>query len=77
MLPTGPDWRPVPDAQPNTRTLAFPAVYNGVQIIGTAIARQGQIDIVPVPGVVLEIPLDAWRGMAPFLTAAALTRPSD
>lgn len=70
-------WRPVPDAEPNTRTIKFPAVYRDVSVLATAIARHDQIDIVPAPGVVLEIPLEVWQTIAPFLTAAALVRRPD
>lgn len=72
--PWKPGWKVVADAEPNTRSVAFPAVWDGVHVIATATARDGQVDIIPVPGLTLEIPLEAWRGIAPFMTAAALVR---
>lgn len=70
-------WTPVADAEPNTRSLAFQCIWDGVQVVATATARHGQIDLTFVPGKTVEIPLDVWRGMAPWLTAAALTRRPD
>lgn len=67
-------WCCVPDAEANARAVKFPAVYDGVHVIATAIARPDQVDIVTAPGHVLEIPLDVWKTLAPFLTVAAHTR---
>lgn len=67
----------MPDAEPNSRTIAFPAVWDGVHVLVSATAHNDQITLRPVPSLTLEIPLDVWRTVAPFLTAAALSLPSD
>lgn len=64
----------MPDADPSAKSISFPAVYDGVHVIVTATAYEDQIDLYPVPSKRLEIPLEIWRTMAPFLTAAAHTR---
>lgn len=74
MLPPSGSWRPVPDATPGSRTFAFPAEWDGVAVIATAVAHDDQIDLYPVPGHRLEIPLRTWNALVPVLTVAAHTR---
>lgn len=67
-------WRSVPDADPGSKSIGFPAVWDGVHVIATARADSQQITITPVAGKDLEIQLDVWESIAPFLTIAAHTR---
>ncbi|MCU1500602.1 MAG: hypothetical protein JWM47_4555 [Acidimicrobiales bacterium] len=71
-------WRCVPagDGQDSPRALSFrfEGSWQGVQIIGTAIARNDQIELYPLPGVCLEIPLAGFEDLTPKLIVAAHTR---
>lgn len=74
MLPVRSSWRDVPDANPNARTIAFPAVYQGVHVRMTAVAHDDQIDLYPIASQRIEIPLEEWHQVAMFLTVAAHSR---
>jgi hypothetical protein len=66
----------VPAVDPTSRSIEFPAVYNGVQVIATAIAHSDQVTIVPAPGQLLEVELHVWEALVPRVTVAAHTRPA-
>jgi hypothetical protein len=70
-------WLFVPTAEPGSRTIAFPAVYDGVHVLVSATAHNDQISLDPVPGKRLEVSLEVWMTVAPFLTAVALSLPPD
>lgn len=65
----------VPDSPPLAKSFRFDACWNGVIVSGTAVARRDQIELFPVPGVCLEIPLDGFAELASKLLIAAHTRP--
>lgn len=70
-------WDIVPSAEPFVRTVKFPCVYRGTRLLATATARSDQIDLEPLAGVRLEVPLEVWKRLAPYLTALALSLPED
>lgn len=67
-------WRYVPEANPDARTIVFPAIYNGVTVRMTAVAHGDQIDLYPIASHRIEIPLEEWHQVAMFLTVAAHSR---
>ena len=70
-------WLFVPTAEPGSRSIAFPAVYDGVHVLVSATAHNDQISLDPIPGKRLEVSLEVWMSVAPFLTAVALSLPPD
>lgn len=70
-------WELVPCAEPGTTAVRFPAVYRGIHLQCTAKAGDNQVTLEPLAGVELEIPLDVWMSLAPYMTVAALTARDD
>lgn len=68
----GRKWEIVPTAEPGTTAVRFPAVYRGIQLQCTAKASRGQVTLEPLAGVELEIPLEVWMQITPYMTAVAL-----
>jgi hypothetical protein len=66
----------VPAADPASRSIEFPAVYNGAAVIATAIVHSDQVAIVASPGQMLEVELHVWEALMPRVTVAAHTRPA-
>lgn len=66
----------MPATDAASHTIEFPALYNGAQVIATAVARADQIDIVPVSGVLIEVELHVWEQLATRAIVAAHTRSS-
>jgi hypothetical protein len=56
--------------------IRFEACWNGTHVIATAIAHADQVTIVPVPGALLEIPLDLFELLVAQLIVAAHSKPS-
>lgn len=67
----------VADSNPAAKSFRFDACWNGVQVLATAVARHDQIELYPVPGVCLEIPLAGFGELASKLMIAAHTRQPD
>lgn len=68
----------VADSNPDAKSFRFEACWNGVTVVGTAVARRDQIELFPIPGLCLEIPVGAFADLASKLLVAAHTRrPSD
>lgn len=66
----------VPDSNPAAKSFRFDACFNGVRVLGTAVARRDQIELYPVPEVCIEIPLDGFTDLSKRLLVAAHTRPA-
>lgn len=64
----------VPDSNPAAKSFRFDGCWQGVRITGTAIARADQIELHPIPGLCLEIPVEGFRQLAAQLLVAAHTR---
>lgn len=78
MLPSRHGWHSVvADSNPTAKSFRFDACWNGVVVTATAVARHDQIELFPVPGVCLEIPLDGFAELASRLLVAAHTRRPD
>lgn len=71
------DWCTVADSNPHAKSFRFDGCWQGVRVSGTAIARGDQIELYPIPGLCLEIPLDGFRQLAAHLLVAAHTRRGD
>lgn len=65
----------MPATDPGSHTIEFPVLYNGVQVIATAVARADQIDIV-LPGVLIEVELHVFEQLATRAVIAAHSKPS-
>lgn len=80
MLPSQPQHSfvgAVPDSNPAARNFQFDACWQGVTITATAVARHDQIELHPIPGLCMEIPLEGFRQLAAHLLVAAHTRRTD
>lgn len=78
MLPwPGRQWEIVPDAEPGTRSIKFPAVWCDTALQCTATASDDQVTLEPLAGLRLEIPLAVWMQIAPHMTALAHSEPPD
>ena len=80
MLPSQPQHSfvgAVPDSNPAAKAFRFTGCWQGVVVTGTAVARADQIELHPVPGLCLEIPLEGFRELAAHLLVAAHTRRRD
>lgn len=56
-----------------SRSVAFPAVYNGVSVVVTATAYRDQVSLVIAPGQLLEVQIGWWRRIVLRLLIAAAT----
>lgn len=67
---------PAGDGMDSPRALSFrfEGAWQGTQIIGTAVALNDTIQLYPLPGICLEIPLAGFEDLAPKLIVAAHTR---
>lgn len=65
----------MPDSNPVAKSFRFHARWNGIQVLGTAIARKDRVELFPVPELCIEIPLEEFEKLAPRLVVAAHTRP--
>lgn len=62
----------MPDpADPKGRSFKFEGWFDGVRITGTARVDEDTIQIIPVPGKVLEIPVAGFGQLASTLMIAA------
>jgi hypothetical protein len=60
------------ESDPSSRAIEFPVVYNGVQVIATALAHSDQVTItLGDPEQMLEIELHVWDQLVPRVTVAA------
>jgi hypothetical protein len=67
----------VPDSNPAAKSFRFDACWQGQRITGTAVARADQIELHPIPGLCLEIPVEGFGQLAAHLMVAAHTRRPD
>lgn len=63
------------DDEPGCKAFRFEAMWDGVAVIGTARVCDDTIELEPVPGKVLEIPVAGFGNLFSTLMIAAHSRP--